>query len=186
VSKAIGDQVLELWSDDNHVLRCSISSTNTVYAGVWRQRWDQAVWDGSLYRSDQQPDLFLYRVLIPPSSLFSQYLTEYSNGDGIGVNNGLNGKPASGKIPITTLGSTICKFRRRSSHRYPHRQDYFPADHYAKLNSGDKDISSSGLSLLDSTTFSGGGVKRVGISGSKAGIIYVVDADNLGGYKMGR
>lgn len=107
MSKAVGDPFLEFWSDDNHVLRWSISSINTVYAGVWRQRWDQAVWDGSLYRSDQQPDLFLYSVLIPPSSLFSQYLTEYSNGDGIGVNNGLNGKPASGKIPITTLGSTI-------------------------------------------------------------------------------
>lgn len=65
------------------------------------------------------------------------------------------------------------------------QQDYFEPTNYAKLNTGDKDISSSGVTLLDSTTFSGGGVKRVAISGSKAGVIYVMDADNLGGFKMG-
>ena len=109
----------------------------------------------------------------------------HSNGDGIGVNNGLNGKPASGKIPINTLGSTIVNFGVDPVAGKLTQQDYFQPLNYAKLNSGDKDISSSGVSLLDSTTFSGGGVNRVGISGSKAGIVYVVDADNLGGYRMG-
>jgi hypothetical protein len=185
VSKAIRDQSLELWGNDNHVHRCPFSSANAVHPGNWRQRRDLAVWDGSLYRSDQQPDLLLNRVDIPLRSFPTQYLTPGSNGDGIGVNNGPNGKPASGKIPITTLGSTIVNFGVDPVTGILTQQDYFQPINYAKLNSGDKDISSSGVSLLDSTTFSGGGVNRVGISGSKAGVIYVVDADNLGGYKMG-
>jgi hypothetical protein len=65
------------------------------------------------------------------------------------------------------------------------QQDYFQPINYVKLNDGDKDILASGVSLLDSTTFTGGSVNRVVISGSKAETIYVLDADNLGGYKMG-
>jgi hypothetical protein len=65
------------------------------------------------------------------------------------------------------------------------QQDYFQPINYVKLNDGDKDISASGVSLLEPTTFIGGGVNRVAISGSKAGTIYVLDADDLGGYKVG-
>jgi hypothetical protein len=63
------------------------------------------------------------------------------------------------------------------------QQNYFQPINY--VNDGDKDISASGVSLLESTTFMGGGVNRIAISGSKAGTIYVLDADNLGDYKMG-
>ncbi len=65
------------------------------------------------------------------------------------------------------------------------QEDWFIPTNYATLNAGDKDISASGVSLLDPTPFSGGGVNRVAISGSKAGYVYVMDADNLGGFKMG-
>lgn len=65
------------------------------------------------------------------------------------------------------------------------QQDYFIPVGYQKLNAGDKDFSSSGVALLDPTPFSGGGVNRVALAGSKVGTIYVVDADNLGGYKNG-
>jgi hypothetical protein len=63
--------------------------------------------------------------------------------------------------------------------------DYFVPANYASLNTGDKDISSSGVSLLDPVTFSGGGVNRVAICASKAGYVFVMDADNLGGFKTG-
>ncbi len=63
--------------------------------------------------------------------------------------------------------------------------DFFVPANYATFNAGDKDVSSSGVSLLDHFPFSGGGVNRVAISGSKAGYVYVMDADNLGGFKMG-
>jgi hypothetical protein len=114
-----------------------------------------------------------------------QILTNGSNGDGIGVNKGANGKPGSGKIPISTLQQSLVNFGVNPSTGALTQQDYFQPINYAKLDDGDKDISSSGVALLDSTTFSGGGVNRVAISGSKSGIVYVVDAGNLGGYKMG-
>jgi hypothetical protein len=65
------------------------------------------------------------------------------------------------------------------------QQDFFVPSIYTTLNTGDKDISSSGVSLLDHLPFSGGGVNRVAICASKAGYVYVMDADNLGGFKMG-
>lgn len=65
------------------------------------------------------------------------------------------------------------------------QEDWFIPANYIKLNQGDKDVSSSGVSLLPSVPFSGGGVNRVAISGSKGGAIFVMDADNLGGFKMG-
>ncbi len=65
------------------------------------------------------------------------------------------------------------------------QQDFFVPVGYAKLNSGDKDFSSSGVTLLDPVTFSGGGTNRVAVAGSKVGTIYVMDADNLGGYMNG-
>lgn len=65
------------------------------------------------------------------------------------------------------------------------QSDYFIPANYASLNTGDKDISSSGVSLLDPNPFSGGGVNRVAICASKAGYVFVMDADNLGGFKNG-
>ncbi len=64
-------------------------------------------------------------------------------------------------------------------------QDYFQSTNYAKFNSGDQNIPPFGLSLLDSNSVSWIGVKRVGVSDSKAGTVYAVNADNLGGYTVG-
>jgi hypothetical protein len=80
--------------------------------------------------------------------------------------------------------AVYCEFRDLAAGTLT-QQDYFQLINYVKLNDGERNISASGVSLLDSTTFTGGGVNRVAISGSKAGKIYVLNADNLGGYKMG-
>jgi len=101
----------------------------------------------------------------------------------VGVNNGT--VPASGKVPISTLEQSIVNFAVDPNTGTLTQQDYFQPANYANLNKGDKDISSSGVALLDSTTFSGGGVNRVAVCGSKSGVLYVLDADNLGGYRMG-
>lgn len=66
------------------------------------------------------------------------------------------------------------------------QQDFFVPVGYAKLNSGDKDFSAGGVSLLDPTVFNGGGVNRVALGTSKVGTLYVMDAENLGGYKQGK
>lgn len=44
---------------------------------------------------------------------------------------------------------------------------------------------SGGINLLDPTVFKGAGVSRIGIAVGKAGKIYILNADNLGGYKLG-
>jgi hypothetical protein len=63
--------------------------------------------------------------------------------------------------------------------------DYFEPYEYDSLNGGDRDFGSSGIALLDPVTFSGGGVKRVAIAGGKSGKVYILNADNLGGFAEG-
>ncbi len=113
----------------------------------------------------------------------SRMLMTRRNGDGVGVNNGT--VPASGKVPISTLEQSIVNFAVDPNTGTLTQQDYFQPANYVTLNKGDKDISSSGVALLDSTTFTGGGVNRVAVCGSKSGMLYVLDADNLGGFRMG-
>jgi hypothetical protein len=49
------------------------------------------------------------------------------------------------------------------------QQDYFEPFDYNNLNGGDRDMASSGVALLESGTFSGGGVNRIAISAGKNG-----------------
>jgi hypothetical protein len=95
------------------------------------------------------------------------------------------GPPASGKVPISTLGQAIVNIGVDPVTGKLTQQDFFVPVGYMKLNKGDKDFSSSGVTLLDPVPFSGGGVNRVALAGSKVGTVYIVDADNLGGYKNG-
>lgn len=101
------------------------------------------------------------------------------------MNQGPTGPPKSGKIPISSLEQAVVSISVDPVTGLFTQSDYFQPANYALLNKGDLDVSSSGVSLLSSTPFSGGGVNRVAICGSKAGTIYVMDADNLGGYKNG-
>ena len=49
------------------------------------------------------------------------------------------------------------------------QQDYFEPFDYQNLNGGDRDFGSSGVSLLDPSVFSGGGVKRLAVAAGKNG-----------------
>ena len=53
------------------------------------------------------------------------------------------------------------------------------------MDGGDQDFGSGGVALLDPGTFKGTGVSRMAITCGKNGKIYVLNANNLGGYKMG-
>jgi len=53
------------------------------------------------------------------------------------------------------------------------------------MDEGDRDLGSGGIQLPDPAVFSGGGVSRMAISIGKNGIAYILNADNLGGYKLG-
>jgi iron transport multicopper oxidase len=53
------------------------------------------------------------------------------------------------------------------------------------MDAGDRDLGSGGVALLDSSVFKGTGVSRIGVSIGKNGKAYIVNANNLGGFKKG-
>ncbi|KAK5038727.1 hypothetical protein LTR16_011893, partial [Cryomyces antarcticus] len=63
--------------------------------------------------------------------------------------------------------------------------DYFQPYDYVNMDGGDQDFGSGGIALLDPTVFKGTGVSRIGVTSGKNGKIYILNADNLGGYKQG-
>ena len=63
--------------------------------------------------------------------------------------------------------------------------DYFQPYDYQNLDGGDQDFGSGGLALLDSTVFKGTGVSKMAVAAGKTGKVYLLNANNLGGYKLG-
>ncbi len=110
-------------------------------------------------------------------------LTLLSNGRGGGVNKG--GAPASGKIAISTLEEVVASFSVDASGVLT-QSDYFEPFEYNNLDGADKDFGSSGVSLLDPTVFSGNGITQMAAAGGKSGKVYLLDANNLGGFAMGQ
>lgn len=110
-------------------------------------------------------------------------LTTFSNGVGGGDN--AKGLPASGKKPISTLQQVVANFAVDPSTGVLTQSDYFEPYEYQQLNGGDRDFGSSGACLLDPTTFSGTGVQRMIVAGGKSGKVYVMNADDLGGFAQG-
>lgn len=53
------------------------------------------------------------------------------------------------------------------------------------MDAGDQDFGSGGIVLLDPTVFKGTGVDKMAVTAGKNGKIYVLNANNLGGYKLG-
>ena len=53
------------------------------------------------------------------------------------------------------------------------------------MDGGDQDLGSSGLALLDPTVFKGTGVSKIGVTAGKNGKVYILNANNLGGYRNG-
>jgi hypothetical protein len=94
-------------------------------------------------------------------------------------------QPASGRVHLDTLSECVVNMAVNSSTGTATQQDYFEPYTYLAMDAGDRDLGSGGFILPDPATFSGGGVARIGIVVGKNGIGYVVNADNLGGYKLG-
>jgi hypothetical protein len=67
----------------------------------------------------------------------------------------------------------------QTSGALPH-QDYFETYNYDSLNGGDKGFGSSGVALLDSSVYKATSVSYIAVTGGKSGVIYVMNADNLG------
>ncbi|KAI8167534.1 hypothetical protein KHU50_006488 [Colletotrichum sp. SAR 10_65] len=84
-------------------------------------------------------------------------------GNGQGHANG--NVPASGRVYMSTLDECT------------------PYD-YVGLDAGDRDVGSSGLAVLDPTVFKGTGVNRMCVTAGKKGRAYIMNADNLGGFRQ--
>ncbi|EPS39555.1 hypothetical protein H072_6644 [Dactylellina haptotyla CBS 200.50] len=91
----------------------------------------------------------------------------------------------SGKNPPGTLEECIVSFKIDPDTKKIKPQDFFQPYEYLNLDNADRDFGSSGFTMLDPSVFKATGVTRMGVTGGKNGKVYLVNADDLGGYKMG-
>jgi hypothetical protein len=94
-------------------------------------------------------------------------------------------QPASGRLHLDTLSEAVVNMAINATTGAVTQQDYFEPYTYLAMDAGDRDLGSGGVILPDPGTFSGGGVARMAITVGKNGVGYVMNADNLGGYKLG-
>lgn len=106
-----------------------------------------------------------------------------ATGNGQGHANG--DIPASGRTPLTTLDEVVADFGVSSAGKLS-LTDYFEPYEYVSMDAGDRDLGSGGVALLDGNTFKGTGVSRMAVSVGKNGKAYILNADNLGGFKQGQ
>lgn len=101
---------------------------------------------------------------------------------GNGYTSTINGaSPASGRVTLATLSEAIVNMGINSDGTL-YQQDYFEPSAYASMDGADRDVGSGGVALLP---FSGGSVEKVAVACGKNGQCFVMDANNLGGYKNG-
>ncbi|KUI55535.1 Putative fungistatic metabolite [Cytospora mali] len=101
---------------------------------------------------------------------------------GNGYTSTINGNsPASGRVTLATLSESVVNMGINSDGTL-YQQDYFEPAAYASMDGADRDVGSGGVALLP---FSGGGVDTVAVACGKNGQCFVMNADNLGGYKNG-
>ncbi|CAG8961012.1 hypothetical protein HYFRA_00002552 [Hymenoscyphus fraxineus] len=103
-------------------------------------------------------------------------------GNGEGHNNG--DVPASGRTPLSTLDEVVASFTVSDAGKLS-LSDYFEPYEYLSMDAGDRDLGSGGVTLLDPDVFKGAGVSRIGIALGKNGKAYIMNANNLGGFKQG-
>jgi hypothetical protein len=113
-------------------------------------------------------------------------LTKDRNARGAGQNGGASGAPASGKVYLSTLEQSVVNMGVNPATGNLTQQDYFEPYAYDSNNGGDVDFGSSGLALLDPTVFYGNGVSRIAVAGGKDGKVYIMNANNLGGFAGGK
>ena len=106
----------------------------------------------------------------------------FSTGNGQGHQN--QGNPASGRILLSTLDECVVNLAIAPDGKLT-LSDYFEPYEYTSLDAADRDLGSAGVTLLDPTVFKGPGVSKMAVSVGKNGKAYILNADNLGGYKMG-
>jgi WSC domain len=106
----------------------------------------------------------------------------FVTGNGDGHQN--NGAPASGSSNLTTLGEAAINMAI-DGNGVLSLSDYFQPYDYENMDAADQDFGSGGIVLLDPNTFNGTGVEKMAVTAGKNGKVYILNADNLGGFKLG-
>jgi len=106
----------------------------------------------------------------------------FVTGNGDGHQN--QGAPASGSSNLQTLGEAAINMAV-DGNGVLSLSDYFQPYDYQNMDAADQDFGSGGIVLLDPTTFQGTGVSKMAVTAGKNGKVYILNADNLGGYKLG-
>lgn len=92
--------------------------------------------------------------------------------------------PSSGRTPLSTLDEVVANFQVSPAGKLS-LTDYFEPYEYVNMDAADRDLGSSGVTLLDPTVFKGQGVTRMAVVVGKNGKAYILDANALGGFKQG-
>ncbi|KAL3426632.1 WSC domain-containing protein-like protein 3 [Phlyctema vagabunda] len=105
-----------------------------------------------------------------------------TTGNGQGHANG--DVPASGRTPLSTLDEVVASMGISSTGKIT-LSDYFEPFEYISMDAGDRDLGSGGVALLDPTVFKGTGISRMAVTIGKNAKAYIMNANNLGGFKQG-
>lgn len=109
-------------------------------------------------------------------------MSNFHKGNGQGHANG--DVPASGRTPLSTLDEVVANFAVDDNGVFS-LTDYFEPYEYISMDAADKDLGSGGVTLLDPSVFYGTGVTKMAMTVGKSGKAYVMNANNLGGFKQG-
>lgn len=183
-----------------------LQSGNYVY-GAFGAHCDQYNYTGQVIGIDVTTQSIVANF-VTQSGTFTQFSDNFNDGSGSGgiwqsgaglaTDNGQrlffvtgnanghenNGVPASGASGCQTLGEAAVDLAINDDGSLS-LTDYFQPYDYQNMDGGDLDYGSGGIALLDPTVFYGTGVARMAVTAGKNGKIYVLNADNLGGYKQG-
>ncbi|KAI9343054.1 hypothetical protein DFJ73DRAFT_762056 [Zopfochytrium polystomum] len=92
--------------------------------------------------------------------------------------------PTPGSSPPSVLGMAVVSLAVESATKHLSVKDFFTPHDYSDLNGADSDMGAGSCSLLPSY-FATTSVPSVAIAGGKIGDLYFLNADNLGGFRMG-
>jgi iron transport multicopper oxidase len=92
--------------------------------------------------------------------------------------------PLAGSPPPTTLGQSAVRMRVASDGTLA-AEDFFTPYDAEYLDGADYDFGSGGPVALPSQYFGTPDTPRIMVSGGKEGVIYLMNRDSLGGFKMG-
>lgn len=92
--------------------------------------------------------------------------------------------PRLGSSPPGALSMAVTKLAIDPTTKVLTAIDFFVPSDYRSIDAADQDFGSSGVCLLP-TGFAQGSVRRLAIANGKNSKAYIMNADNLGGYKTG-